>query len=49
MGSGARVGILTITDRNYDAQRWWAASAGMRTVIGEAIADGYVRLLFRAP
>jgi hypothetical protein len=49
MGPGAVVGVTSITDKDYDPQRWWRSSAGVRTVISEALAYAYARCLFRAP
>jgi len=49
MGESARVGILAIEDRSYDAQRWWRYSQGVRAVTTEMIAYGYARLLFHPP
>ena len=46
-GPDVNVGVISIVDRTYDPKRWWASSAGFRTVIGELIAYGYARLLFR--
>jgi hypothetical protein len=33
-----------VQDRNFDPAHWWRSSAGVRTVIGEAIAYLYSRL-----
>lgn len=46
-GSATRVGMIAIPDRDYDPDHWWKTSAGVRSVISEAIAYGYARLLFR--
>lgn len=45
-GSGTRVGIIAVRDRDYDPEHWWKSSAGVRRVIDELIAYGYARLLF---
>jgi len=44
-----RVGIMAVESQDYDPQRWWTTSPGVRTVIGEAIAYAYARIFFRAP
>ncbi len=49
LGEGAVVGITAIDDPSYDPQNWWNTSEGVRTVIGETIAYGYARFLFRQP
>lgn len=47
LGKGAIVGSTAIEDLSYDPKHWWNTSDGVRTVIGEAIAYGYARFLFR--
>ncbi len=46
-GDSATVGVIASPDREFDPRRWWASSAGFRSVTGEAIAYLYARLLFR--
>jgi hypothetical protein len=48
-GSGTRVGIIAVPDRDYDPGHWWQSSQGVRSVVDEVIAYGYARLLFTAP
>jgi len=48
LGSGIRVGVTAIEERNYDPKRWWRSSAGFRNVSDESIAYAYVILFFRA-
>lgn len=48
-GPGSRVGMMAVTTRDFDPERWWTSSAGVRTVISEAIAYGYARFIFRPP
>ena len=48
-GRNVRVGIVAIPPSDYDERHWWRSSAGVRTVIGEALAYGYVRVFFRPP
>jgi hypothetical protein len=45
-GSGSRVGIMDVADRDYDSRHWWKSSAGVRSVLDEMIAYGYARFLF---
>lgn len=47
MGEAVRVGITAVPDRNFDPDRWWASSDGVRSVVDETIAYAYARLLFR--
>ena len=49
LGPGVRVGISNVAEMNFDPQRWWASSMGFRSVVDEAIAYTYVRLLFYPP
>ena len=46
-GPHVDVGVVAVKDRAYNPDRWWASSAGFRSVIGELIAYGYARLMFR--
>ena len=45
-GDGVTVGIIASPDRDFDPRRWWASSAGFRSVTSEAIAYLYARFLF---
>ena len=45
-GKDVKIGVITIPIRDYDPQRWWRSSAGVRTVTGELLAYSYARLLF---
>jgi len=49
LGKGVTVGVIAIPDNDYDVRRWWNSSQGVRTVIGEALAYAYARLLFYPP
>jgi hypothetical protein len=42
----ARVGIISVVDREYDQNRWWKYSEGVREVIGEGLAYIYARFIF---
>jgi hypothetical protein len=46
-GPGVEVGVVALAPHDYDPRRWWRSSAGVRGVIGEALAYGYARVLFR--
>jgi hypothetical protein len=46
-GPNSQVGIFSITDREFDPDHWWTSSYGVRSVVSEAIAYGYARLIFR--
>jgi uncharacterized SAM-binding protein YcdF (DUF218 family) len=48
-GKGVEVGVMSIPSPNYDHKHWWRTSEGVRTMIGEVLAYGYARFLFRAP
>ena len=48
-GKNVKIGILAIAEYDYDPKHWWRSSAGVRTVISEAVAYCYVRIFFRAP
>jgi hypothetical protein len=47
LGGRVRVGILNVASEDFDPDRWWTSSPGVRSVLGEAIAYGYARVLFR--
>jgi uncharacterized SAM-binding protein YcdF (DUF218 family) len=49
MGKGVTVGVVAISDREYDERHWWNSSQGVRSIIGEMLAYGYARLLFYPP
>lgn len=46
-GSSVEVGIICVEDENYDPNRWWAYSQGVRMVLGETVGYVYARLFFR--
>ena len=48
-GPDVAVGVISISDPDYDPARWWRYSEGVRTVVGETIAYLYARLLFHPP
>lgn len=45
-GSNIKVGVIAIEDRNYDSDRWWRSSEGVRDVVGETVAYIYARVFF---
>jgi hypothetical protein len=49
LGPDYHVGVISIDSQDYDPNRWWKTSEGVRTVIGELIAYGYARFLFWPP
>jgi hypothetical protein len=49
LGPAYHVGIISIENRDYDPNRWWKSSEGVRGVIGEMLAYGYARCLFWPP
>ncbi len=47
LGKHVEVGIIAVPPNGYSPGRWWRSSAGVRTVLSEAIAYVYARLVFR--
>ncbi len=43
-GDRTRIGTLPLTPTDFDAHDWWHSSAGVRTVLSEAIAFPYALL-----
>ncbi|HSI11575.1 MAG TPA: hypothetical protein VK961_06000 [Chthoniobacter sp.] len=48
-GPNSQVGMIAVTDHEFDPDHWWRSSNGVRSVISEAIAYCYARFLFRPP
>ena len=44
LGSEVDVGVISVTDPSYDANRWWNSSSGFKWVMIEAISYLYIRL-----
>jgi len=42
LGNGVTVGVTSVPDTEYDQEHWWQSSAGVRAVVGEMLAYGYV-------
>lgn len=36
-GRNANVGVIAVAPRNYDPNRWWKSSEGVKSVFGEAL------------
>jgi hypothetical protein len=45
-GANADVGIIAIPDPDYQPDRWWHYSEGVREIMGESISYLYARFLF---
>jgi hypothetical protein len=45
-GPGSRIGVFATPERNFDPDRWWTSSMGVRAVVGETLAYLYARCLF---
>jgi DUF218 domain len=48
-GNDVKIGVLAIPEKDYDPKHWWRSSAGVRAVISETVAYGYVRIFFKPP
>jgi len=46
LGKTITVGVIAIPDPEYDGDKWWVWSRGVRTVIDESVAYLYARFLF---
>jgi hypothetical protein len=49
MGKDVFIGVTAIPFHEYDPQRWWHYSGGVRIVISESLAYFYARFLFSPP
>jgi len=45
-GKNVSVGIIAVSDPDYDSKHWWRSSDGVREVISESIAYIYARFFF---
>jgi hypothetical protein len=45
-GAEAAVGIIAVTNPDYEPQRWWRYSEGVREILGESIAWFYAAVFF---
>jgi hypothetical protein len=48
-GPASQIGMMAVTDREFDPDHWWRSSNGVRSVVSEAIAYCYARFIFRPP
>jgi hypothetical protein len=46
-GEDCQIGVIAVEPEDFDPDRWWAYSAGVRGILGETTAYLYARLLFR--
>lgn len=46
LGPNIEVGIVSVRNPDYDADRWWRSSTGVREVIDEGIAYAYAKVFF---
>jgi uncharacterized SAM-binding protein YcdF (DUF218 family) len=49
LGHDVAVGVIAVTNPDYDASHWWRYSEGVKDVFAESVANIYVRLLFFYP
>ncbi len=45
-GNSAHIGIVACPAEGYDPNHWWTYSEGFRSVVSEAVAYAYARLVF---
>lgn len=45
-GESAQIGIVSLTNQEYDERRWWHYSEGVKEVVSEGVAYLYARLFF---
>jgi hypothetical protein len=45
-GGQVRVGIISVENREYEPNRWWKYSEGVKEVIGEGVGYVYARFFF---
>jgi len=46
LGGSVAVGIIAVPNPDYDAQRWWRYSEGVKDVVSEGFAYLYARVFF---
>jgi len=44
LSPGVQVGVISIQPLDYDPRHWWNSSAGVRSVLSEALAFAYTKL-----
>ncbi len=47
LGQQWKVGVISFPRQEYDPNRWWKSSNGVRDVVDELVAYVYARVLFR--
>ncbi len=47
IGDSNKIGVISITSRDYDPAHWWRSSQGFRETIDETVALIYAKFLFR--
>jgi hypothetical protein len=47
-GEGVSIGVISARNPEYDPDRWWRYSEGVKEVVSEGAAYLYARLLFKA-
>ena len=45
-GSDVEIGVLAAVPQDFDAQRWWASSSGVKSVIGEILSLAWTTCCF---
>jgi hypothetical protein len=48
-GDDVKIGIIALSNREYDPAHWWRSSEGVREVVGESIAYVYAKFFFWPP
>jgi hypothetical protein len=46
LGKNYKVGVIAVGNQEYDTNRWWESSSGVRTMVDETVAYVYTRLFF---
>ena len=49
LGPESAVGIIAVSNPDYDSRYWWRCSEGVKDVMGETVAYLYARLFFYPP
>jgi len=44
-GPEVAIGVISYPSKEYDAEKWWTVSAGVKSIINETLAWGYEWLL----
>jgi uncharacterized SAM-binding protein YcdF (DUF218 family) len=45
-GKAAEVGVIGVSNPDYDGSRWWQSSQGVKDVVGESFGYVYAKLFF---